>query len=318
MTSLRPAEFAGTWYPATAAACNTFFDHITGGNADSAGDNADLVGAIVPHAGWTYSGRTAFRALHTLQHASASSASSASAPAGDGPDVILVFGGHLGPRDPPRILIEGGWDTPYGGVMIERNIAEDVSMAIEGDPETPDHYYEDNALEVLMPMIAKLWPSVPVVTIGVPPTHLATKIGAEVVDRALARGFARPLAIGSTDLTHYGPNYRFVSHGRGHEALAWVKTTNDRAMIELMTRLDAHAVVREAERSRNACCPGAVAATLAAARKLGAQSGTLVEQTTSFDVRGEREVPTSFVGYASLVLSSGENMSDLSGRSSPT
>lgn len=289
---LRPAELAGRWYPATPAEC----DALLPAPDTQAGlpDLPDLrVGAIVPHAGWAYSGAVAFEALAAV------------AAARPDADVLVVFGGHLGPRDDVRVFLEGGWETPYGPVPVPEDLAARVSMALSAEPETPEEYYDDNAVEVLMPMLAKLWPGVPALIVGVPPTDAAGDVGAEAVTQLRAAGFARPVIVGSTDLTHYGPNYRYNPSGRGWPGHAWVTGTNDPEVIQAMVTLDPAKTLWVAQRSRNACSPGAVAAALVAARRLGATRGAPTRYTTSWDARPEGTEPLSFVGYVGLVLGDG-------------
>lgn len=84
-----------------------------------------------------------------------------------------------------------------------------------------------------------------------------------------------------------------------------MREENDRRMVDLMLRLDAEAAVPEAENRANACGAGAVAATLAAARELGASCGRLVHYTTSCDVMRERmgsQGMDAAVGYAGVVF----------------
>lgn len=287
MDELRPAERAGRWYPGTAGDCDRFFEDV---KVTDRPLPPQRVGAIVPHAGWVYSGAVAFEALREVRDATPDA------------ELVVVFGGHLGPRDQPRVLIDGAWETPYGPMEVAKDIAEDLSMAIMAEPETPDEYYDDNAVEVLMPMVKKLWPEAKVVTVGVPPTPDATKIGAEVIDAAKRRGISKIVLVGSTDLTHYGPNYAFSPKGRGWSGLEWVKRENDPQVIEKMEALDPGKVLWVAQRQRNACCPGAAAACIAAAKKLGAEKAVTTEYTTSFDVRPSEPEPTSFVGYVGVVL----------------
>jgi AmmeMemoRadiSam system protein B len=288
MTDARPADLAGRWYPQTAESCERFLADVSALRVEGA--PKAIVGAIVPHAGWVYSGAVAYQALSVL-HDKAPDA-----------DLVIVFGGHLGARDRPRIFIEGAWSTPFGPCEIASALAEDVSMAIESDFETPEDYFDDNAIEVLMPMIKKLWPAAPVLTAGIPPITEAAAYGADIVNLARKRGFERVVIVGSTDLTHYGPNYDYVPQGRGYRAHEWVKTKNDPEVIEKIEALDGAKVLWVAQRSRNACCPGAVAAALSGARKLGATHGSTLRYTTSFDVRPSEDAPSSFVGYAGIVL----------------
>ncbi len=282
---LRPAELAGQWYPSNAEGCEAFLQ-----NVELASVPSPAVGAIVPHAGWVYSGAIAYRSLQALFQSRPNA------------DLVILYGGHLGPRDPLRVFIEGGLSTPLGPIKIHANLAQEISMLIECEPENPDEYFDDNAVEVLLPMVKKLWPEAPALMLGVPPTPEATKTGAQVADLLRAHKIEEPVVIGSTDLTHYGPNYRYQPQGRGRVGLKWVKEKNDPEMLERITRYDMGRIVWTAQRSRNACSSGAVAAAMATGKKLGASKGVVVDYATSFDVRPSDPEPTSFVGYAGVLL----------------
>ena len=104
--------------------------------------------------------------------------------------------------------------------------------------------------------------------------------------------------IGSTDLTHYGPNYGFSPAGTGKAGVAWVKETNDKRMVDHMIALDSSEILSDALSSYNACCGGAAAAAVASARALGASRGELLVYTTSYDKRPDN----SLVGYAGVVF----------------
>ena len=284
--TVRPAVLAGRWYPATAQACERFFSEIP--KPDGAADAPKA--AIVPHAGWVYSGAVAFGAMRALAEATPN------------PDLVIVFGGHLGPRSEPRLLLEGEFETPFGAAPVPEALAQDVAMAVACDLETPEGYYDDNAVEVQMPMVRHLWPEAPVLTFGVPPNDSAPQLGAEVLRLARQRGYEDVVIVGSTDLTHYGPNYDFQPHGRGFAGLEWVKTDNDPRVIEAMADMNAERVLWTAKRDQNACCAGAVAASIAAAGILGAKRGLQTAYTTSWDVRADGAAPTSFVGYVGMLL----------------
>lgn len=282
----RPAELAGTWYPADPAACRRFIEAAPRPAPRLQG----LVGAIAPHAGWPYSGQTALAALTPLaaQHPDAT--------------LVIMFGGHLAPRDQPRVLMEGAVETPLGPIEVAAELAQALAMAVECELESPEEYFEDNALEVLWPFVRHLFPKAKLLAVGVPPTERAPDLGHEAVHLAKRLGFRDIVVIGSTDLTHYGPNYDFRPAGRGFPALEYVRTESDPKVIRAMEALDATQVLTTARQKHNACCPGAVAAAIGAARKLGAAAGELVRYTTSYDERPSEPEPTSFVGYAGVVL----------------
>jgi AmmeMemoRadiSam system protein B len=68
-----------------------------------------------------------------------------------------------------------------------------------------------------------------------------------------------------------------------------------------MLDMRAEEVIPETETHHNACGGGAIAATIAAARALGAQKGVLLEYTNSHQVM-PRGPATDFVGYAAVVF----------------
>ena len=80
--------------------------------------------------------------------------------------------------------------------------------------------------------------------------------------------------------------------------MQWVKEVNDARAVELMVSLDPETLVPEALEKHFCCCPGGAAATLGAARALGADKGHVLSTLTSYDVRPS----SSFVGYAAVVF----------------
>jgi len=106
------------------------------------------------------------------------------------------------------------------------------------------------------------------------------------------------LAFGSTDLTHYGPNYGWAPKGFGAEAVKWVKEVNDKRFVDLALKLDAAGMLKAAAQDQSACSAGGAVAAVAAAKKEGATKAILTDYYTSYDVMpGD-----SFVGYAGIVL----------------
>ena len=108
----------------------------------------------------------------------------------------------------------------------------------------------------------------------------------------------RVVVLGSTDLTHYGPNYGFAPNGHGPEAVKWVKEVNDKKFIDQALKLDGPGMLKAAQADQSACSAGGAVAAVAAAKAQGAQKAALIDYYTSYDVMpGD-----SFVGYAGMVL----------------
>ncbi|MEZ4576586.1 MAG: AmmeMemoRadiSam system protein B [Desulfobacterales bacterium] len=104
--------------------------------------------------------------------------------------------------------------------------------------------------------------------------------------------------IGSTDLTHYGPNYGFAPSGSGKKAVEWVRDENDKNAIDRMLAMDPEKLIADSLASGNACCSGAAAAAITAAKALGAKRGRLAGYASSYD----KHPGESFVGYAGIIF----------------
>lgn len=278
----REAALAGRWYPGTADACRRQVEEMMG---PTPGRGA--LGGIVPHAGWMFSGAIATRVFQAL---------AAAAPR---PELILLFGTHMAPNSAPHISRASGFETPLGPLKADEELADELAarLKLRDDPADARWGGGDNTVEVQLPIIKSLLPDAALVVIGPPASRLAVEIGREAAAAARRRGV--PLAVvGSTDLTHYGPNYGFAPKGYGPDALRWVREENDARLIETALARDPEAVISEAIAHHNACCPGAAAAAIAAATELGATESSLLEYATSADVHAS----DSFVGYAAITL----------------
>lgn len=280
---MRPTFLAGTWYPATGAECQADIQRHA---ADLRLEQAIWRGAVVPHAGWRYSGHAM---VHTLAHVAAAQPDA---------DLIVVFGSHRGPDGPDTIFCADAWDTPLGPLHVPQNLAARLRRHLRLQQEPTHPRRADNGVEVLLPMIKHGWPQADLLMLGVAAAPRAIALGSEVAD-ACKRAGRKPVFVGSTDLTHYGPRYNFQPHGAGPEAVRWVREVNDAEFIAALRRADSLAAVQHGCRSRSACCPGAAAAALSATRRFGTIGRVhLVEHSLSYDITPDR----NYVGYAGLVF----------------
>lgn len=281
---IRKASFAGNWYPGDAAACERQIRQFIASSTQPEGLPAFFRGGIVPHAGWYFSGAIACNVIyHLSQHST--------------PDVIAICGMHLGPQSPCVIMTEGAWETPFGPLPVAAELAQALARQFDCACETPEDFNRDNTIELQLPFIRYFFPQASVVTIGAPPNPGALALGQALAEMARENG-QRLLVIGSTDLTHYGANYGFAPKGSGEAGLDWVRRENDQRMIDAMLKLDAPGVIQEGLAHHNACCAGAVAATITAVKAAGAHEGRMLTYSTSYD----KSPGDSFVGYVGIVF----------------
>ena len=283
-TKLRKAAFAGSWYPSSATECEKQIEGFLAEGKKMDFPAGTRVGGIVPHAGWFFSGSIACNVIRCLK-------------SDDPPDVFVVFGMHLHPNDPCIMMPEGAWETPFGAILVDEQLTGELIKQFSFTLESPDSFNQDNTIELQLPFIKYFFDEAKVVAMGVPPVKKSLGIGRAVVDIANRLGL-RIKVIGSTDLTHYGRNYGFVSQGTGPQAVDWVRNQNDRRIIDLMQDMDAEKVIDEALDSHNACCAGAAATAIEAAKHLGANQAESIAYATSYD----KSPGDSFVGYVGIVF----------------
>jgi len=179
----RPAV-AGAFYPSGAQELESTVEAMLSQTTES--KLGGLLGVVVPHAGYPYSGPIAGKAFSLLAHAN------------DAPNRILLIG-------PPHYVSMRGivapsstaFSTPLGDVAVDVGAVEALRDAglvtIDDIPHAPEH-----ALEVELPFLQCMFEDftiVPLLVDAVSPERVAL-----VIEKVLGK---RTLLVVSTDLSHY-------------------------------------------------------------------------------------------------------------------
>ncbi len=282
---VRIPSVAGSFYPGSAREVRQQLDAFLG--RASVQVTGRVVGGIVPHAGWVFSGLTAAHLFRALQSQ-------------EPPETVILFGAvHRWPLRAPALYAAGAWRTPLGEIAIDEPLAQAVLAADPRFENLPQAHEGEHSIEVQVPFVQYLWPQARILPIAMPPLQTAPSLGRTVAQAAAALQ-RQVVAIGSTDLTHYGPGYGMAPAGVGPRGLAWAKE-NDRRLLERVLALDAEGVLAEALSHHNACGPGAVAATIGCALEMGATRAALLHYTTSHEAYPMGS-PTDLVGYGAVAL----------------
>ncbi|MFH1719764.1 MAG: AmmeMemoRadiSam system protein B [Planctomycetota bacterium] len=283
---------AGQFYPGQRDACIDEINECLDAIAISESLPKTIVAGIVPHAGWAFSGPLAAAVFLAIsqQHEKV--------------HTFVIFGaahGYFGAS--PAVCDRGRWETPAGEVLVDEELADAV-LSTARAASNPDSHLCEHSIEVQVPFIQYLFAGAKILPILVPPTEQAVPLGEAVGEIISENDDKKIVCIGSTDLTHYGPRYGFVPMGGGKTGLEWARNVNDRKFIDLALKLRADDLLAGSIESGNACGPGAAAATVAAAKKLGSRHGLLLAHTTSNDVMLQKMGTTSAdsVGYAAIVF----------------
>jgi AmmeMemoRadiSam system protein B len=232
---------------------------------------------IVPHAGWDFSGKAALSVVLSVE---------------EPVDTCVVIGGHLPPGSGVFAAYEDAYETPLGPLSADLDLLADLKSLLPlQEDATPD-----NTVEIQLPFVRFAFPDARALWLRAAPSDEAPALGRALYRLARDSG-KRILVLGSTDLTHYGPDYGFTSQGRGEKAHQWVKEVNDKKIIDAFLKLDLAAALAAAREDASACSAGGAAAAAGYAGAWGVTTGTLLTYYTSYDIFPHN----SFVGYAGIV-----------------
>lgn len=261
---LRRRFLRGGWYPDDEAGVRAALSGFEP-RGELAGPSRGAVAAIAPHAGWEFSGSLAWAAWRAAREA----------------ELAIVIGGHLPAgadflcAPAPRV------ETPLGELELDMELDAFVRSELGA---RPDHAI-DNTVEVQLPMLKARFPKAKAAWFRAPNGPEAERLG---------------FALGSTDLTHYGPAYDWTPAGGGAAGRAWAAEA-DRAIAEAYARLDAERALTLADERRASCSVGAAVAAMAFAYALGSERGELLGITNS----SARAGGPSFVGYCAVAYAPG-------------
>ena len=251
-----------------------------------------MVGLVVPHAGYAYSGPVASHAYYEI--------------AGDGvPETFVLLGPTHSSRFPGySAMIDGVWKMPLGAVSVDSDLAKEIVQSSSFIDINPEAHDKEHSIEVQLPFLQYIYGD----QFRIVPIAVGYSDHAMIMDagRAIAKaisGMERDsVVVATTDLTHYGSAYGYTPVGMSPftKVYEWIQDV-DRSIIDLIVALDASALLKTVtEKGYTMCGATPVATMLIAARALGAKSGKLLKYTTSYDVSGSTKL---VVGYAAIAVS---------------
>jgi AmmeMemoRadiSam system protein B len=234
----------------------------------------DVIGCMLPHAGYMYSGKVAGK---TISRAIIK-------------DTIILLGpNHTGMGRSFSIMSEGKWQTPLGEVKIDSLLAKEIlknSQYLEEDVLA--HTYE-HSLEVELPFLQYLKPDFKIAPIVIMSADLAglKDLGREIAQALKNASLSdKVMFVASSDMTHYEPQ------GEAQK--------KDSVAIEAILELNEDKLMERIQKFNISMCGYApVIAMLSAAKAMGATHAELVKYETSGDVTGDK---SAVVGYAGVLV----------------
>jgi hypothetical protein len=268
--SVRAPSVAGTFYPDRPKALRRALDE-----AMVEAPRERVLAAIVPHAGYVYSGKVAGAVYSRVEIPL---------------DVVLLCFNHRGNGKDFAIWREGAWRTPLGEVQVNAGLARAIKEAfLPADFDETAHLGEHSG-EVQVPFLQRVRPDVRIAPV-------ALSVGLDDRSFEQLRSFGQMLAripedflvVASTDLNHYEDQKRTVE--------------KDEAVIRAIERLD-EAALRETilQREVSMCGFAPTIAAIAYGKAKGAREARTVLHATSGDASGEFD---RVVGYVGMIMPCG-------------
>ncbi|MGM0771605.1 MAG: MEMO1 family protein [Halobacteriota archaeon] len=229
----------------------------------------DVIGAVVPHAGYIYSGKVAASVYANLPKA----------------DTYIFFGPNHTGYGSPVSMSQDTWNNSLGDIETDREIGKLLAGTII-DMDEIAHRFE-HSIEVQIPFLQhrfgndfKILP----ICMGMQDEETAVEVGQEVA-RAAKESGKKVVFIASSDMSHY------VSAEHADRV--------DHYLIDAILDMDVSEFYRRrAEENISACGYGPISAMLIAAKEYGAKSTELIRYANSGEVSGDPMV----VGYAGIIV----------------
>ncbi|MEM0001301.1 MAG: AmmeMemoRadiSam system protein B [Desulfurococcaceae archaeon] len=232
-----------------------------------------IIGYVVPHAGYIYSGPIAAHAYYDMaMHGT--------------PETVIIIGtNHTGVGKPVSVYPEGVWETPLGVLQVDSELAKAITEQSElADLDTYAHL-DEHSVEVQLPFLQYIYGEklklLPIV-MGVHTPEAARDLASAIINSA--RKLNRDIIVlSSSDFNHYEP----------HE----VTVDKDMLAISKILELSSEEFYRVMlEKDISICGPGGVMTLIEITKHLNGHA-VLLKHATSGDTGGDK---TAVVGYASI------------------
>jgi len=271
-TKIRPPAVAGMFYPEKKSVLDQELAYLLEKSRDLHLPGK-IIGLIVPHAGYMYSGGVAARAYRQILDQ-------------DIKTVVVIAPSHCEYFTEISVYDGYAYTTPMGSILVNQDLAQALaSTSPQIILSEKGHRFDEHALEVQLPFLQKVLPAFSLVPI-VMGEHSQENI--DILTTSLAKTLKneKALLVASTDLSH------FYGADRAQEL--------DQVVVENITAFDEEQLFQDIQSGKCEMCGGGPAmAVMKSAKQLGADQSRLLLYRNSGDVTGEKN---EVVGYLSAVL----------------
>jgi len=275
---MRFPQAAGTFYPKMPDELRVALDRCYLAAVDSPGAKAlpegrvAALGAVIPHAGYVYSGAVAARVYRRLKIPGA---------------VLILSPNHTGVGPRLSIWPAGTWMTPIGNVRVHERLTDLLCEECPNLEQDTLAHRSEHGIEVHMPFLVRERPDVRIaaVVVGTQEPVRLDKL-AQGIAKAIGRTGEDVLIIASSDMNHYEDQATTLA--------------KDQLALDRLLRLDGFGLLDTCKtREVTMCGVGPTTAMLRACALRGAKEAILVDHRTSGDACGDFD---RVVGYAGVIV----------------
>ena len=274
---VRKAHFAGHFYPSDKAVLVKMVDKYLS-SVKKKNIKGKVNAIIVPHAGYSFSGRTAGAAYGSIDN--------------EYETIALIGPCHRSYVKGAAIYAKGSFQTPLGKINIDEKLAKKILKADSIFKKNTLAHSNEHSLEVQLPFLQrklkKGFKILPILINDGTAEELA-RMG-EIIAKAL-KG-KKALIVISSDLSHF-PNHKIAK--LMDESLIFSLSAMNSAYFLKTTEVLLNK--RVANVATVACGRAAIAAGMAAASALGADEFLKLKYEDSFDSNPSQSSAESVVGY---------------------
>ncbi len=267
---IRNPVVAGQFYPASAEDLREMIAQLT----DVKAEKEEVVGLLVPHAGYIYSGRVAGATISRIKFKET---------------FIIIGPSHTGLGKPYSVMTEGVWRTPLGDVETDTELAKKIVKVSKYLREDDGAQEGEHAVEVQLPFLQYFRSDIRIVPIilAYSRADVYKEIGRDIA-RAVKELDREVVIMASGDMTHY--ESQTAASEKDHLAVEAMLALDE---DELTRRYEAHNITM--------CAHGPVVCLISAAKEIGVSGAELVKYETSGDTTGDY---SAVVGYAGVIFKS--------------
>lgn len=265
---MRIACAAGSFYPAEPDKLKNLikkcFEHKLGPKEEG----KPIIGGMVPHAGYVYSGPAAAWVYNQLKKTPKKT-------------VVLIGPNHTGYGTAVSVSSDDAWQTPLGEIEVDTKMRDKlVKDCSEVIAEDLAHRFE-HSLEVQLPFLQFIWKS----NFKILPISLATHH--LTILKKLGESLSKldAIILASSDMSHYVPHERAMEQ--------------DHLVIEKILELNPEGMLNLVASKGITMCGAAPAAAMLWALKKRAKKAELLKYYTSGDTTGDN---LAVVGYAAIAI----------------